>query len=80
MAAAVLNNAPMQAENMSSKWPLLLAEVHEVWSKRGVDVRGASNSRDLIRRFQQAGLSEKRSSLEVQEMLRRFDEKIRLAA
>ena len=64
----------------SSKWPLLLAEIEAVWSKRGVDVVGASDSRELITRFQRAGLSEKRSSREVEEMLRRFDEKIRLAA
>jgi len=75
--------APMQSEKTSkksSKWPLLLAEIEAVWSKRGVDVVGASDSRELITRFQRAGLSEKRSSREVEEMLRRFDEKIRLAA
>jgi hypothetical protein len=70
----------MQSEQISLKWPRLLAEAHEVWSKRGINVLGASNSSDLTKIFQRAGFSEKRSRHEVEEMLRHFDEKLRRAA
>ena len=70
----------MKSEQISSKWPLLLAEIQEVWSKRGINVLGASNSVDLNKIFQRAGLSEKRSNREVEAMLLNFDEKLRLAA
>lgn len=70
----------MQSEQISAKWPLLLAEIQEVWSKRGIDVLSASNSGDLSKLFQRAGLSEKRSNREVEEMLRHFHEKLRRAA
>ena len=70
----------MKSEQISSKWPLLLAEIQEVWSKRGINVLSASNSGDLRMIFQRAGLSEKRSKREVEAMLLNFDEKLRRAA
>ena len=70
----------MKSEQISSKWALLLAEIQEIWSKRGVDVLGASDSIDLRKLFQRAGLSEERSNREVEEVLRGFDEKLRRAA
>lgn len=70
----------MKSEQISSKWPLLLAEIQEVWSKRGINVLSASNSGDLRMIFQRAGLSERRSMREVEAMLLNFDEKLRRAA
>jgi hypothetical protein len=70
----------MQSERLSSNWRRLLAEVQELWSKRGVDVLGASDSVALRKVFQRAGFSEERSNREVEEMLRGFDEKLRRAA
>jgi hypothetical protein len=70
----------MQTEKISSKWPLVLAEIQEIWAKRGVDVLEASNAVELKKLFQRAGLSEQRSNHETEETLRRFQEKLRRAA
>jgi uracil DNA glycosylase len=69
-----------QNEQKASKWTLLLAEIQETWSRRGVNVLNASDSVDLGKIFQHAGLSEERSNREVIEALRNFDEKLRRAA
>ena len=57
-----------------------MAEAQELWSKRGVDVLGASDTVALRKVFQRAGLSEERCNREVEEILRGFDEKLRRAA
>jgi hypothetical protein len=71
---------PLQPEQKQVKWRQFLEEVKGTWANRGIDVLSASDELDLRRVFQDAGLSEQRSSREVEEMLRSFDERLRRAA
>ena len=77
-------NKPMQYAlepyQKRAKWRQFLEEVQGTWARRGIDVLHASDAFDLRKVFQEAGLSEQRSSREVEEMLRSFDEKLRQAA